>query len=444
MRRTRFRQGSITIWLALFLGILMPLILAGLVSVRTASDRVQILDGVQTGLYSLFGQYDRACFRKYGILVLDTGCGSESPNLPAILDIFRKYCDPVLEENGRNIHVTGGGFSGYRTVAENHGEAFHQQAVRYMEKCREAGKLKAFAGKEDIAARERILACAASGVKFESEDHQIPAEFAGIIEQTGPRMFDGTTDQAVYAILEGREVSEKTMTGEGDPLRGTLSPGTPVYDGFTADTSDGAETLFRCYIADKLGNFRKPSRGGLDYELEYALFGYLSDRENLAALVREFLLFREGENSQKLMEDAGKLTEIGLETENLFRKQTESELLSSGMQDEKSSFSGEAFEAVKRHLVWLEVRKKSVEDTMQFLNGKDVAGMKYEDFARILACSTARELLVERTMKMEELNIRETERKEFCFGNCIAALEVFLDVDADGRTFHVSRSFCYD
>ena len=422
----------------------MPLILAGLVSVRSASDRVQILDGVQTGLYSLFGQYDRACFRKYGILVLDTGCGSESSNLPAILDIFRKYCDPVLEENGRDIHVTGGGFSGYRTVFENHGEVFHQQAVRYMEKCREAGKLKAFAGKDDKDSWDRIRAYAASGEKFESEDHQIPAEFAGTIEQTGTGVFDGTAEQAVSAILEGREISEKTMTGEGNTLRGTLSPGTPVYDGFTSETSGDAETLFRCYIADKLGTFRKPSMGGLDYELEYAVFGLASDRENLTALVREFLLFREGENSQKLMEDAGKLNEIRLEAENLFRKQRESELLSSGMQDENSSFSGEAFESVKRHLVWLEVRKKSVEDTMRFLNGKDAAGMKYEDFVRILACGTARELLVERTMKMEELNIRETERKEFCFGNCIAALEVFLDVDADGRTFHVSRSFCYD
>ena len=441
MKKIRFGNGSITIWLVLFLGILIPLLLAGIVSVRSASSRVQILDGVQTGLYSLFGQYDGPCFRKYGILVLDTGCGTESSNLSAILDIFRKYCDPVLKENGRDIQVTGSGFSGYRTVTENNGEAFWQQAVRHMEKCREAGKLKAFAGGQDKAAEKKIRSSVDLGRKFESEDHEIPETFSGVMTQ---ETWDGTADQTVSAILDGIEVSGKTLKDAGDAPGGTLSPGAPVLDGFTADSPEEAETLFRSYLADKLGTFRKPSGGGLDYELEYVLSGLPSDRENLASLVREFLLFREGVNYQDLMENSSRIAEIGKEAEKYFSRQKEAEILSSGMQDAEETNGEKELEAVKKRLIWLEIRKKSVEETLRFLNGKDAGGMNYEDFVRILVCGTGKSLQVARTMKMEELNLRETERKEFCFGNCIVALEVFLDVDAEGRKFHVSRSFCYD
>ena len=448
-------RGSVTIWLSLILGVLMPLLLAGMISVRSASVRVQILDGVQTGLYSLFGQYDRDCFQKYGILVLDTGCGSESPGLSSVLDIFRKYCDPVLAENGGRITVSGAGFTGYRTVAENNGAEFYAQAVRYMGKRQEAGKLPDVSADGDKQTDLEIRLAVEAGKAFEAEDH------GGLSDQSGGS-WEGSAEETVIRIMEGLNVSPETLREEGAALCGSLSPGPPVLDGVSSVSFGETSELFRLYLADKMGSYRRPSGGGLDYEMEYLAFGLPSDRENLESVIGEILLFREGKNRKELLADASRMEAITKTAEEYASRQSaqqEAGLLMYGLSDgisgNGSSGSGavqsmepakdqEIIQNARKWLIFLEIRKKSAEETLALLNGNTVDAVTYEDIVRILACRNPNDILVPRTMKMEELNLQKTARKEFCFGNCITALEVYLDASADGREFHVSRSWCYE
>ena len=53
------KRGSITVFLALTLGLILSLLSSGLESARMAAARTQILNGMDIGLYSLFGQYDK-------------------------------------------------------------------------------------------------------------------------------------------------------------------------------------------------------------------------------------------------------------------------------------------------------------------------------------------------------------------------------------------------
>ena len=53
------KKGSITIFLALILSLVLSLVCASIESVRMAAARTQILNSMDIGLYSLFGQYDR-------------------------------------------------------------------------------------------------------------------------------------------------------------------------------------------------------------------------------------------------------------------------------------------------------------------------------------------------------------------------------------------------
>ena len=458
MKRKIRTEGSVTIWLSLILGILMPLLLAGMISVRSAAVRVQILDGLQTGLYSLFGQYDRDCFLKYGILVLDTGCGSETPGLSTVLDIFRKYCDPVLAENGGRITVNGAGFTGYRTAAENNGAEFYAQAVRYMEKRREAGRLPSVSVEEDEPADLGIRLAAEAGRAFEAGDHENLPDLSEDFYSS----WEGTAEEVVSAIMESMDVSQKTLREEGAALCGSLLPGPPVLDGFTPPFSGESSGLFRLYLADKLGTYRKPSGGGMDYEAEFLIFGKNSDRGNLEAVILEFLLFREGKNHQELLANTLRMEEITEEAEEYVSVQKERQEagllfygLSDGISGTDRAESGNAWHLepsededrirkIRERLIFLEIRKKSVEETLALLNGKTVDTLTYEDFVRILTCRNPNDILVLRTMKMEELNLRETARKEFCFGNCITALEIYIDASADGRKFHASRSWCYE
>ena len=61
------KKGSITIFLALILSLLLSLVCTSIESVRMAAARTQILSGLDIGLYSLFGQYDRELLKEYDL-----------------------------------------------------------------------------------------------------------------------------------------------------------------------------------------------------------------------------------------------------------------------------------------------------------------------------------------------------------------------------------------
>ena len=53
------KKGSITIFLALILSLILSLVSASIESVRMSAARTQILNSMDIGLYSLFGQFWR-------------------------------------------------------------------------------------------------------------------------------------------------------------------------------------------------------------------------------------------------------------------------------------------------------------------------------------------------------------------------------------------------
>ena len=64
-------RGSITLFLALILSLLLSLVCTSIESVRMASARTQILNSMDIGLYSVFGQYDRKLLEEYDLFALD-------------------------------------------------------------------------------------------------------------------------------------------------------------------------------------------------------------------------------------------------------------------------------------------------------------------------------------------------------------------------------------
>ena len=95
------KKGSITVFLALILSILLSLVSASLQSVQAAATRTQILNGMDIGLYSLFGQYDRSLLRDYDLFFLDGTQGGTELNLAAVYDNLESYIKPVLKQIGK-------------------------------------------------------------------------------------------------------------------------------------------------------------------------------------------------------------------------------------------------------------------------------------------------------------------------------------------------------
>ena len=126
------KKGSITVFLALILSLLLSLVTTGIQSVQAAAARTQILNSMDIGLYSLFGQYDRFLMNEYDLFFIDGTQGSSGLNLGAVYDNLESYMQPVLKQNSQKLTLKQGGFTGYRLATDEDGEVFFRQAVTFM------------------------------------------------------------------------------------------------------------------------------------------------------------------------------------------------------------------------------------------------------------------------------------------------------------------------
>ena len=122
------KRGSITVFLALTLGLILSLLSSGLESARMAAARTQILNGMDIGLYSLFGQYNKSLLKDFDLFAVDGACGGKEMNLAAVYDNLESYMEPVMDQNSQKLSVQQGGISGYLLMTDSEGEVFYQQA----------------------------------------------------------------------------------------------------------------------------------------------------------------------------------------------------------------------------------------------------------------------------------------------------------------------------
>ena len=120
-------RGSITLFLALILSLLLSLVCTSIESVCMASARTQILNSMDIGLYSVFGQYDRKLLEEYDLFALDGSMGGGQLNLAKICDNLESYMKPVLKQNSQKLELHQSGLTGYRLLTDECGEVFYQQ-----------------------------------------------------------------------------------------------------------------------------------------------------------------------------------------------------------------------------------------------------------------------------------------------------------------------------
>ena len=73
-------RGSMTITMCLIFSILLSLLLSGIQLARTQAGRIQAMHAADTGIYSIFAQYDKDLLDSYDLFYLDAGYGSSQVN----------------------------------------------------------------------------------------------------------------------------------------------------------------------------------------------------------------------------------------------------------------------------------------------------------------------------------------------------------------------------
>lgn len=492
------KKGSITIFLALILSLILSLVCASIESVRMAAARTQILNSMDIGLYSLFGQYDRNLLEDYDLFALYAG-GKEELDMASVYDNFQSYMKPVLKQNSQKLTLLQGGFNGYQLLTDGNGEVFYQQAVKNMKETLGSqgvqillDKLKQRQKKTDEA--EKKGEQAENGDTLKSYDSEISdaakkseeAEREQQNQSSSGEFGDGGSvedftggvntevENPIPVIRKVRKMglldlvvpAEKGIS-DASVNKKMLASERKLQSGLEMNTniqSDGSYTsgiIFGQYLLNKLGNYTQPASSGLKYQVEYILGGKNSDRENLKSVATKLLLIRQGVNMAYLISDGGKRIQIealSLAIASGFLIPPAAAVIEGALMfcwafaesilDVRELFAGGHVPLVKTAADW-KLSLNNLSDILKNLDSerKDSGdGMSYEDYLQVMLMAKGKQQKVTRGMDMIECAIRDKgNRPQFCMDHCIVAIEASADVRANKKkTFTVTRQYAYE
>ena len=432
-------RGSITLFLALILSLLLSLVCTSIESVRMASARTQILNSMDIGLYSVFGQYDRKLLEEYDLFALDGSMGGGQLNLAKICDNLESYMKPVLKQNSQKLELHQSGLTGYRLLTDECGEVFYQASQKSRQAAQEA---------ENRQQQEGQISTQPAPTQPQADN---PISIIKRIMKMG--------------ILElvlppGREISTRTVSKDTMVSGRQLQQGMEMPDGVTADSSYTSGVLFQQYLMNHLGNYTDPSKESLAYQMEYVFGGRDNDIDNLKSVASKLLFIREGVNFACLMADNVKRTEaqaLAAAIASGFLVPPAAVVIESALLlcwafaesvlDVRELFAGGKIPLVKTSADW-QISLSNLSSLMEGLDSmrkNNEHGLSYEDYLQVLILPVSKEKKVMRAMDMIEDAIRKKGRANFYMDSCVVALEAFAEVKANRKKeFQVIRQYCYE
>ena len=440
------KKGSITIFLALILSLVLSLVCASIESVRMAAARTQILNSMDIGLYSLFGQYDRTLLEDYELFALYAG-GKEELDMASVYDDFQTYMKPVLKQNSQKLELLQGGFNGYQLLSDGKGEIFYQQAVQYMRETLGSQGVQTLLGK--LKDQEK-----------KTED----AEKKG--EQAENK---GTLDSYDSAITDAAQKSEEAKKEqEQQKNQGDFSDA-GNGDDFTGGVDESVENPIPI-----IRRVRKMGLLDLVVPSERGISDAVTDRKSLTSgrkLQTGLMLDTDirSDNSytsgilfgQYLLSDGGKRIQVetlALAIASGFLIPPAAAVIEAALifcwafaesiLDVRELFAGGHVPLIKNSSDW----QLSLSNLPNILDKLDSSrknagnGMSYEDYLKVLLMAKGKQDKVLRGMDMIECSVREKgKRPGFQMDHCITALEASADVKANRRKiFTVTRQYAYE
>ena len=455
-------RGSITLFLALILSLLLSLVCTSIESVRMASARTQILNSMDIGLYSVFGQYDRKLLEEYDLFALDGSMGGGQLNLAKICDNLESYMKPVLKQNSQKLELHQSGLTGYRLLTDECGEVFYQQIVQYMQETLGSQGVQLLLNKmsdrerktEEADLKAKQAGTGGSIDRYDSEMNQASQKSRQAAQEaenrqqqegqisTQPAPTQPQADNPIsiikrimkMGILElvlppGREISTRTVSKDTMVSGRQLQQGMEMPDGVTADSSYTSGVLFQQYLMNHLGNYTDPSKESLAYQMEYVFGGRDNDIDNLKSVASKLLFIREGVNFACLMADNVKRTEaqaLAAAIASGFLVPPAAVVIESALLlcwafaesvlDVRELFAGGKIPLVKTSADW-QISLSNLSSLMEGLDSmrkNNDHGLSYEDYLQVLILPVSKEKKVMRAMDLEAFaEVKANRKKEF-------------------------------
>lgn len=443
-------QGSITLFLALILTLVLSFLFSLLEAARVESLQVMAERDILLRLESEFGAYHIPLWENYQVLFREGCTGKDGLEL-ALLEGHMMQ-ESQLEQKGNSFYhlaLQNVEISGYELATDQKGAAFEEQACKTAKdqiaaEAAEIAREKLEGGKELAEKEEGIQDkwdSAKTAVK-EAEELEEPAEKEGgrngqkqkedkkeDLPQGKEQLPENPMEQVdvwksspvlMLAVEKPSEISSKGISLQSCCSRRRKETGNRR----TAEQKKLDKLWFvqylNHYFSCQTGEGKKGcGNHALDYELEYCIGGKGTDRENMEHVVKKLLLLREAGNFATIMQDGVKQAqalEIATAAVGFTGLPPVIQAVQIGILlawsyiesilDIRCLLAGGKVPLLKEVSEWksdISLGHKALEQEAKEEEGK---GLNYREYLQILLLTMGEDVIVSRAMDVMEQNIR--------------------------------------
>lgn len=476
------KKAQITIYLTLVFTLILSVFLSAFEAARGNHLKIRMENAVQTAIHSVFGEYHRELFERYGLLFVDTSYMTQVPDYHKVESRISEYLEnnlyPEKEQNllfardwyevtDYNVTLTN-----IRLATDDKGNVLKTQAVDYIQNYVGGDWLENVTGWIDVVEEYDISAEA-----FQEEHAVVRQEVNETWTQNNLLGEEWLVTQGLPSLdfhKEYLDILVPSFSGLGNasgisvkminPLELVSNrvklQGTESLENGEANILD--ELYFNEYIIHKLGNYHDIKEGSaLDYQAEYVLFGFGQDSLNYMKMQEMLFWFRGAANLSMLLADnqtqewikavseLGALVKIppkvlqavinicwaAAESADDVRRLSKGE--SVALLKEPKDFAVDIGGLVTG--VWM------FGDIGTQVSNTESVSLDYEDYLRIFLYLMLPETKLYRCMDMIEADIRQTEGNAFFrLDGCTDAVSMEIGVANDyGYFYTMERKYSY-
>lgn len=478
-------NAYLTIYLALWITLLLSLCLTLIEGVRRNGARLETEIAAEVGLQSVLAEYHRELFYQYNIFAVDSSYGTVLPGKANT----EKHLEHYLERNLNCKDVFLGSFF-YRdffalspqkvsvtkvsALTDGDGAVFRSCAadavrddvgINLLAELQDWMQIIQVNGLEDRNVEEEKSSLDSEIQEYDGMEIDIGEEEPYIFRVSNPT--DNLERQRRKGILslvldEDSELSANAIQTEGlimDRMsRGQINQGNIAVEQLSEGEQLLERFLFQEYLLRYMGHYDEESdEDALRYQIEYLVSGENSDVDNFRTVLKRICTIREAANMLYLFSDSEKCGEAEFVATLVCDLAMVPELApvleaailmgwayAESIYDVKTLIAGGRIPLVKDAETWHYSLENALSGTLDE-QGDTGAGISYEDYLRIFMMCTDRDILTARAMNMVEADIRLTPGNgAFRLDGCYAGLEAYIKIESGyGFDFEITRQKFY-
>ncbi|MBD5544127.1 MAG: hypothetical protein HDR01_07805 [Lachnospiraceae bacterium] len=480
------KNGSVTIYLALTLSVMLSLFLTLIEGARTSAIRMQTECAMDISMYSIFAEYNRELLEQYDLFFIDTSYGSGNCAMENTAEHLKEYMTDNTEQDlGIANYLTRDllamkveevQINRFTLATDDQGEVFKRQAVSYIKDKYGLSYIKELQKYMDQAADadllDRDITEERNANQKAIDDTELPKKKIGEEEweeiplENPADEVNASRNKGVLALVTAKDavLSNETIAKENYISYRKKSTGSGLLEREGCSGAD--ELFFYGYLLDKFGTYVNPlEKSRLKYQVEYLLAGKENDMDNLKWVVNRLLLIRETANVVYLFSDETKkaaaealaLTLAAVIQLPELAKLVQVAILfawayAESVYDVKQLLAGRRIPLMKTDETWhfglegMLSYEEGLDDSKDQEEGGAIAdGLSYGDYLMLLLTTVNNETKTFRAMDLIEMDIRKTVGNEaFRMDGCVDYIEAAAAISSKfGYRCDITRDYCY-